>query len=149
MNVQLIAAALIAIIFASAGAWINGSRWEVRYSGLVTEHAQAATDAATEGARKQLQLIQDMKGVNDALETAKADNERLANCVADGTCVVRVKAKCPSLPASGVAAPGTPEPAPELDPAARSDYFALLAGLDEQFAVLTKCQKYAEAMTPK
>lgn len=148
MNPYLIIGALLGslLLGAAGGAWINGNAWEARYSGLVAEQSQAIAQAAIQGQQDQIELNLQIQEANDALELTKVENLRLNRCVADGTCVLHVKAKCPKLPSDSIATPGATEPAPELDAAARSDYISLRAGIAEQFSLLTKCYEFAESV---
>lgn len=71
-------------------------------------------------------------------EDAQLQVADLESRVAAGTRRLRVAARC--LPAPGADAGGVEERTAELNPAARSDYFALRRGLTEQFADLQFCR---------
>lgn len=77
--------------------------------------------------------------VKDAQEEA----ERLRNCIADGTCGLRVAATCPSVRMDRAAtAAGEPDAgAPRLTAAAERAYPALVAGLKTQRAQIKGLQE--------
>lgn len=152
----LIAAGALTVAFL-AGWWTNGTRWEARTSQEARERAESGRQAAIRAAAMQrelsdardvlaarLQLSDDQHA--KALETAQHETNRLRDCVAAGTCGLRVLARCP--------APGVPEPASsassagvdpgtgaELDGAAGPAYFALRDGIDQAAAKLSACQE--------
>ena len=79
----------------------------------------------------------------EGLKNAQAETNRLRDCLRNGSCGLRVAAKCPPVPASSPAAsgPGVDHgTAARLDPAFESAYFALRDGIDRQRRQLEACQ---------
>ena len=79
----------------------------------------------------------------DALEKKDAENKALRDRVAAGTVGLRVAAKCPAVVRVSEAASGAGVDSgagAELDPGARSNYFALLDGLARFESKLSACQ---------
>lgn len=68
------------------------------------------------------------------------ETSTLVRAVADGTRRLRVAARCPAVRADGTVSGGTGSGTAELEPAARSDYFALRRGLDQQYGLLQFCR---------
>lgn len=79
----------------------------------------------------------------EGLKNAQAENDRLRDCLRNGSCWLRVAAKCPPVPASSPAASGPVVDhgtAPRLDSAVESAYFALRDGIEQQRRQLEACQ---------
>lgn len=82
------------------------------------------------------------------LQETLNENQKLRAAVDAGAVRLRVKARCPILPAASEAAPGAgvgDDGTAELDPSARPDYFALRAGIENQAAQLSACQAILRA----
>lgn len=136
--------------------WLHGHKvgaenmdhkWQAIFSKQQLQAAEklAALDATY---RKKEQDLQAEMAIADALayqalQEKAHENEKLRAAVDAGAVRLRVKARCPILPAASEAAPGAgvgDDGTAELDPSARPDYFALRAGIENQAAQLSACQ---------
>lgn len=136
--------------------WLHGHHYGVESTTLRYEYARAqdAKYAAEQLAaldatyRKKEQDRQAEMAIADALfyqalREKAHENEKLRAAVDAGAVRLRVKARCPILPAASEAAPGAgvgDGGTAELDPAARQDYFALRAAIGNVEAQLSACQ---------
>ena len=128
--------------------------WSARWHQHVAEDATqwAAQEAAHRKQQEEdaaLIALLEAQGYA-ALQENHREIEKLRAAVAAGAVRVRVKARCPSVPAT----PGAPQDpglgdgaAAELDPAARQDYLDLRAGIGHQFQQLTTCQVMLKGLT--
>lgn len=122
-------------------------KWQAIFSKQQLQAAEklAALDATY---RKKEQDRQAEMAIADALfyqalREKAHENEKLRAAVDAGAVRLRVKARCPILPAASEAAPGAgvgDGGTAELDPAARQDYFALRAAIGNVEAQLSACQ---------
>lgn len=136
----------LALLVGAGGAWyVQGLRWEtdVQERDLATATAiRANVDAVNQ------QLIASRAQTESIRQTfieykAGKENETsaLERAVADGTKRLRIKAACPAaVRADGTVPGGTGGGQPELDAAARFDYYALRRGLDRQYGLLQFCR---------
>jgi len=150
ITTQIKAAIAVGVVAASFGAgwFVNGAIKDSKIAGMVSDHAlslQSATDnvlkAERSAAKKQADLdAEHQKEIADA-EVKINDLERL---VAAGPKRLYIAAKCPaSKPVSTTAAAtgmdsGVVE-RPELDSAARPDYFAVRRGIIKLESALKLC----------
>lgn len=132
-------------------------RWEAKHA---TYKASVANDAAQRATavRDVLQLAQgkvaegEQAISNQRLENAKANEEveRLERCVRDGSCGLRVAAKCsgPVQQAPGDSASRDTAAGARLTAAAESDYLEFQRKYAEQLKVLKLCKAYGETQKP-
>jgi prophage endopeptidase len=143
-----------AFLIGAAGSWyVQGLRWgnDVQAADLVTATAISANvDAVNQ------QLIASRAQTEAIRQTfieykAGKENETsaLERAVADGTKRLRVKASCPTVRPDGAVPGGAVSGTAELDPAVRSDYYALRRGLDRQFAELQFCRSELKKRSAK
>lgn len=152
-------AALAAALFAAglAVGWvINGWRGDAALSDLKAAHAglvsaaNAASAAWATAAQQRYAALVSNHAKIDAEQTAalgkeRDETQRLRDCVARGTCGLRVAAVCPArapdvpgaAPAAGVGDAG----APGLTEDARRNYYALRDGIAAVTRQLTACQQ--------
>lgn len=136
---------LAAFLIGASGAWyVQGIRWDndVADRERVTATAIAANVNAV---NKQLVAAQaQTEAIRATFIEYKAGKENetstLERAVADGTRRLRVAARCPAVRADGTVPGGTGSGQPELDAPARSDYYALRRGLDQQYGLLQFCR---------
>ena len=126
-------------------AWnVQGLRWgnDINHRDRVAAEAIAANvDAVNQqliASRAQTEAIR----ATFIEYKAGKENETsaLERAVADGTKRLRIKASCPAVPADGTLPGGAGSGTAELEPAARSDYYALKRGADRQYADLQFCR---------
>jgi prophage endopeptidase len=135
-----------ALLIGAAGAWyVQGIRWD---------NDVAERDLSTATA-----IVANVDAVNSQLIASRAQTEQiratfieykqgkenetnaLERAVADGSKRLRVAARCPAaVRTDGTVSGGTGSGEPELDPAARLDYYALRRGLDRQYGLLQFCR---------
>jgi len=135
----------LALLIGAGGAWfVQGLRWDLD----VKQRDFAASE----------QVAANVSAGNDALIESQAQTEqlrttfieykagstreitKLESAVRDGTVRLRVAARAATVRTSATDAGGTTSGTCELEPAARSDYFALRRGLDEQYGLLQLCR---------
>lgn len=76
------------------------------------------------------------------IEEVERENQKYRDCVAAGTCGVRVvRASCPGVPSTGAGASGTAEGAPILDAALQQDIFNLRAELKKLEIDFESCRQ--------
>lgn len=135
----------LAALLGATGAWyVQGIRWgnDVAARDLATATAIAANVNAV---NKQLVATQaQTEAIRATFIEYKAGKENetstLERAVADGTRRLRVAARCPAVRADATVPGGTGGGTAELEPAARSDYFNLRRGYDQQYALLQFCR---------
>ena len=132
------------LIGAGAAWYVQGVRWENDVASI--RHDSDVAIAANVDAVNQ-QLIASRAQTEAIRATfieykAGKENETsaLERAVADGTKRLRVKASCPAVRTDGTVPSGTGSGTAELEPAARSDYYALKRGADQQYAELQFCR---------
>ncbi len=149
-------AALVGGVAVGAAAWTaQGWRYSER---LAVQHA-ARADEVAEGQRQAREILArrhaDVAEINErngraewvaygGMRNAQIQEEGLRADVDAGRQRLRVRAACPTA-SSGVSEAGASSGVDhgaraELDPAARSDYFALRAGIQRLTAQLEACQ---------
>jgi len=143
------AIALAAGIF--FGGWtVNGWRWQSKWDNREAAYSKAAEKSSEEARAKETDWAARFAAVDKEREAERTKaNEEIARfraAVDDGAVRLRVRAHCP---APGVSQPaGTPgvgdAAAPELDPAARQDYFALRQGILDLERQLNEAQDLLE-----
>lgn len=136
----------LAFAVGASGAWyVQGLRW--------------GSDMAEREALTTMAISENVDAVNKQLIASRAQTESLRmtfleykagkenetnaleRAVADGTKRLRVKARCPEpVPSTGTVPSGAGSGQPELDAAARFDYYALRGGLDRQYGLLQFCR---------
>lgn len=146
----------VALLAAGAAWTAQGWRMDAALAKQQSGFDQAMATASTQALRRQ----QDLQGELDAqqarwaqaeaeqykeLRNAEVEIERLRADVDAGRQRLRVRATCPASATDGVPEAGTASglgygTAAELDQAARSDYFALRAGIERVTQQLTVCQ---------
>lgn len=143
------AIALAAGIF--FGGWtVNGWRWQSKWNTRETAYSKAAEKSSEEARAKEADWNASFAAVDKERETerTKANEEiaRLRAAVDDGTVRLRVRAHCPApgLPQSAGAPGNGDAAAPELDSAARQDYFALRQGILDLESQLNEAQDLLE-----
>lgn len=161
------AAALVGALVAGGAAWtVQGWRKDVRIAEQQRDQAMWVAGAQRQ-AREILQRRHAEVGqINErnakaewaaygGLRSAQIEDDRLRADVDSGGQRLRVQASCGSAASGGVSAAGTAARVgngtrPELDPAARQDYFALRAGIRRMTAQLAVCQAYQKfQMSPQ
>lgn len=138
--------ATIVVVF-FAGWWVNGWRWESKWTARELSLAEAHAKT-TDAYREREHVLQDAIGMLDVQYTAQLKEANDANAtlraaVDTGAKRLLVRAKCP-------AAPGVPQTTDrpgvdngagaELAADARQDYFALREGLTRFEKKLAACQ---------
>lgn len=140
------AAVLAALSFAAGWkvcAWRQDSREAAKQARELTqaiEDRDAAIKSRDEAVKRA--NVTDNQA-QEGLKNAQAETNRLRDCLRNGSCGLRVAAKCPPVPASSPAASGAivdHGTAARLDSAAESAYFALRDGIDQQRRQLEACQ---------
>lgn len=149
----LIAAVLFALAFA-AGWTANGWRLGATIERMEHDRTQEVMRVASSARARERELKREMDArqaawelaeseIHRRLQDARNDNSRLRADVDAGRQRLRVAATCPDsnrVPDSG-APPGVDNGAgAELTPAARSDYFALIDGIERITRQLEACQ---------
>ncbi|WP_129240182.1 lysis system i-spanin subunit Rz [Achromobacter veterisilvae] len=151
------AATLVGALVAGGTAWTaQGWRKDLRIAEQQRDQAQRVADAQRQ-AREILQRRHAEVGqINErnakaewaaygGLRSAQIEDDRLRADVDAGSQRLRVQASCGPAAGGGVSAAGTAASVgngarAELDPAARSTYFALRAGIRRLTAQLEACQ---------
>ena len=135
-----------ALLIGAGAAWyVQGLRWENDVASI--RHDSDVAIAANVGAVNQ-QLIASRAQTEAIRQTfidykAGKENETsaLERAVADGTKRLSIRATCPAaVRTDGTVPSGTGSGTAELEPAARSDYYALKRGADRQYAELQFCR---------
>lgn len=150
-------ATIVAVLALAFGAgWISqGWRADKALSSLQAEHALEVAEAESATRVAQQLLDEERDKWNDErsridyeqtakLKVAEDETNRLRDCIANGTCGLRINAKCPT-PATDVPEAGAPGrmdhgTGPELTADARQNYFALRDGIAKVVAQLAACQ---------
>lgn len=118
---------------------MNGWRYQAKISAMEERNAVALSVAYKESETLSHRLSIAAREHVEQLNEANHANQLLADAVARDSVRLRVKANClPKTPAGGVVDNGA---SPELDRAARSDYFALREGIGRMTAQLGACQE--------
>jgi len=145
-TLRLLAIAAVLAVAFGAGWSVNGWRLTSAYNAEATARAEAYT-AQVEALTKDRDALAVKLKVRDDTNLAtlkKAQNEtnRLRDCLLTGTCGLRIKTACPVASSPGTASgPGVDTgTGSELDPTARSAYFALRDGIDRASSQLAACQ---------
>lgn len=136
---------VLAALIGASGAWyVQAIRWDndVAERDLATATAIAAN---VDAVNQQLVAAQaQTEAIRATFIEYKAGKENetstLERAVADGTQRLRVAARCPTVRADAAVPGGTGSGQPELDASARSDYYALRRGLDQQYGLLQFCR---------
>lgn len=143
---------LLLIIGAALGLLLLVALWRLDH---VTGERDVAVDLAKRGAaavaslRGTLALQRELATDQAAIETTylqekkRAEDyaESLRRCLADGTCGLRVAATCVRVDGAGAAAGELDAGTPELTPAARRAYPALVAGIKSHRAQILSLQE--------
>ncbi len=142
----LTVAALIYIGFALYGHGRAGSNaeWQKKWAERDLSEAQAIA-ANVSAVNQQLVAAQaQTEAIRATFIEYKAGKENetstLERAVADGTQRLRFAARCPAVRADAAVPGGTGSGQPELDASARSDYYALRRGIDQQYGLLQFCR---------
>lgn len=156
MTYARIVAAAVALALAFAAGWISqGWRGDAALSALQSDHALELAQAESNTRVAQQLLDEERDNWNDErsridyeqtakLEAERNETNRLRDCIANGTCGLRVNATCPA-PAANVPQAGTPGSVDhgtgaQLTADARQNYFALRDGIAKVVAQLAACQ---------
>lgn len=132
------------LIGAGAAWYVQGLRWENDIASI--RHDSDVAIAANVDAVSQ-QLIASRAQTEAIRATfieykAGKENETsaLERAVADGTKRLSIRARCPTVPATGTVPGGAGSGTAELEPTAERAYFALKRGADRQYADLQFCR---------
>ena len=136
----------LAFVIGAGGAWyVQAIRWDndVQERDLATAQAiQANVDAVNQqliASREQTEAIR--QTFIDYKAGKENETSALERAVADGTKRLSIRATCPAaVRTDGTLSGGTGGGTAELEPAARSDYYALRRGLDQQYGLLQFCR---------
>lgn len=149
-RLALAAAALVGAFL--AGWTVNGWRGKAAADKKALQSLKEATDARTLAEGQRDALAARLRASDDlhAAQLRKAQNETnsLRDRVSAGPVRLLVAAKCPAAPnlPQAASAPGVDSGAgAELDPFARSAYFALRDGINRAEAKLAACQEQLKA----
>lgn len=146
---------IAALAAAFGGGWtINGWRLDATYQAEANQRSKAAArqlDAAyTERDAKAAALTTANDRNTTKFREAQHATNTFRDCIADGTCGLRIAATCP--PAANnqdPTAPGVDNGAgAELAAIARRPYFALRDGIDRASAQLAACQDELKIRSP-
>lgn len=134
-----------ALILGAAGAWyVQAIRWDndVAARDLATATAIAANvDAVNVQLIASREQTEQIRATFTEYKTGKEnETNALERAVTDGSKRLRVAARCSAVPHTGAVSGGTGGGSAELEPAARSDYYALRRGLDQQYGLLQFCR---------
>lgn len=137
-----------ALVAAFVGGWTaQGWRATAKADEKALQALKEATDARTLAEGERDALAARLRASDDLhaaqLQEAQNETNRLRDRVSAGPVRLLVAAKCPATPTVPAAASASgvdPGPRAELDPEARSAYFALRDGIDRTEAKLTACQ---------
>lgn len=135
----------LAFLIGASGAWyVQGTRWD---NDVANRDLAAATAIAANVNAVNQQLVAAQAQTETIRATfieykAGKENETstLERAVADGTQRLRFAARCPAVRADAAVPGGTGSGTAELEPAARSDYFRLRRGYDQQYGLLQFCR---------
>ena len=136
----------LALLMGAGGAWyVQGLRWDsdVQKRELATAKAiQVNVDAVNQhliASHAQTEAIR--QTFIDYKAGKENETSALERAVADGTKRLSIRATCPAaVRTDGTVPGGTGSGTAELEPAARSDYYALKRGADRQYADLQFCR---------
>ena len=134
-----------ALVAAFVAGWtVNGWRGAATADEKALQDLKTATDARTLAEGQRDALAARLRASDDLhaakLQEAQNETNRLRDRVSAGPVRLLVAAKCPDVP-QAASAPGVDSGAgAELDPAARSAYFALRDGINRAEAKLAACQ---------
>lgn len=161
------AAALAGGLILGGAAWTaQGWRKDVRIAEQQRDQAQQVADAQRQAREIMQRRHAEVGQINErnakaewaaygGLRSAQIEDDRLRADVDAGHQRLRVQASCGPAAGGGVSAAGTAASVgdgarAELDPAARSTYFALRAGIQRMTAQLAACQAYQKfQMSPE
>jgi hypothetical protein len=135
----------LALLIGASGSWyVQGLRWgnDVQARDLIMSEAMRKN---VEVVNRQLITSRDLtEKIRADFLTYKAEKEdetsALERAVADGAKRLSIRARCPTVPATGAVPGGAVSGTAELEPAAERVYFALKRGADRQFADLQFCR---------
>jgi prophage endopeptidase len=122
-----------------AGGIINGWRLNAKISTMEAQQAEAMTEAHEKNALLSQRLAEADSIHTEQLEAANEKNNALMRDVESGRKRLRVKATCP-MPDTAPRTRMGDAASPELDTAARQDYYALRNGIERVTAQLGACQ---------
>jgi prophage endopeptidase len=137
-----------ALVAAFVGGWtVNGWRGAAAVNEKALQDLKTATDARTLAEGQRDALAARLRASDDLhaakLQEAQNETNRLRDRVSAGPVRLLVAAKCPAVPdlPQAASAPGVDSgTGAELDPAARSAYFALRDGINAAEGKLAACQ---------
>lgn len=137
-------AAVLLLGFGS-GWMVQGMRWNLDVAAIRHDADQALVvnvDAVNQhliASRAQTEAIR--QTFIDYKAGKENETSALERAVADGTKRLSIRATCPAaVRTDGTVSSGTGGGQPELDAAARQDYYALRRGLDRQYGLLQFCR---------
>lgn len=153
-----VAAAGAALVVGACAAWAaQGWRYGAEIAGMRADDASRVAEAQRQAREILRRRIADVGEINErnakaewaaygGLRSAQTEDDGLRADVDAGRQRLRVQATCAAagggVPAAGAAARVGDGARTELDPAARSDYFALRAGIRQVTAQLQACQAW-------
>lgn len=137
---------LAVVVATGAALWrldyLRGANVDLRRELAVAQASQARSQELLTEERQARAEAEDRRGAYlIELQRASNETERLRDCIADGTCGLRVNTTCPAVPAAPSDAAGAAGTSPELDARARRAYFALREGLTRLEADFAFCQR--------
>lgn len=147
---QIKAAIAVGVVAASfcAGWFVNGAIKDSKIAGIVSDHAlalQSATDDVLKAERSAAKKLANLDAEHQKeLSDAEVKINELERSVAVGPKRLYIAAKCPASKPMSTAATATGVDSgaierPELDSAARPDYFAVRRGIIKLESALKLC----------
>lgn len=137
--------ALALLVGASGAGYVQGLRWDNDVA-EIRHNADVSISANVDAVNQQLIASRaQTEAIRATFIEYKAGKENetsaLERAVADGTKRLSIRAICPAaVRTDGTVSSGTGSGTAELEPAARSDYYALKRGADRQYADLQFCR---------
>lgn len=140
-----IAAAAASVAFGSGWA-VNGWRLNAKHDREAREVAEVTRVTLAQRTAERDALQARLTASDDAerkkLQEAQDETNRLRDCLRNGTCGLRIAAKCPArLPQADPVPSVDTGTGAELDRPAEQAYFALRDGINRASAQLAACQK--------
>lgn len=151
---------LLLAVAAVLGVGLLLALWRIDHVTTDRDLAQAAADqqqARADSLRNTLNLTRELADEQSAiasnyqkeLNDAKTERDGLLDCLARGTCGLRVNATCVRDGAAPAAGPSADAGTPRLTAPAERDYSALREGLRQQRAQITGLQQALVALHGK
>lgn len=149
-----IGAALFIVASVGGGLWQIKSLSEDKAKLELTVKRQAADlkradEILNEERAAVLKAQQDRTEYLAQIKEAEDETQKLRSCLADGTCGLRIRATCPTVPKTPGDTTGAEAVTARLDPAAERSYTALLSGIKKFQAMYALCIKDLESKSSK